>query len=456
MENNMCNSRFISAVLLLLYVTASVPAQEKLQPDSELTKKILQLEKSLEETRSSDEKMIMKLESRLQKLEKAKVDEQRESELQKLLNEAQILKGKKKSEKISIDRVFRGSERHQPQLNPEISVTGDFYGAYTSNDAPYTTDPGAFADDINRFYLRDVGFHFMAPLDPFTRGKFLLGIPGDGDVSLSEMIDEAYMEWLNLPGGMNLKIGKFFNRFGVLNRYHDHGLPQFDRPRALTNFFGNGNLGGFGLSGNFLLPKLWAHANELDIEITTSGDSFCFNDNYDNVIGLVHFKNYYDLTRNTYLELGLSGARGYNDKDNEYATTLAGIDLTCKWVPAGRSHYRTTEFRSEFLMSRRNQASGDIDRYGFYSYIKNKIGARYWVGLRYSYSDSPRNPFTDKHLILKDEYEWDLSPTIDFWQSEFVMYRLQYSYTDRSYADHDHTVYVHTVWAMGPHKHEAY
>ena len=452
----MCNSRFITAVLLLLYMTVSVPAQEKLQPDSELEEKILQLEKSLEEAISSDEKKIMKLESRIQELEKAKKKEKRSSELDDLLKEADTLKEKKKDKGASVSRIFRGTERFQPQLNPEISLTGDFYASYTSNDAPYTTDPGALAEDRNRFYLRDVGFHFVSPLDPFTRGKFFLGIPGDGEASLSEMVDEAYMEWLNLPGGMNLKIGKFFNQFGILNRYHDHGLPQFDRPRALTNLFGNGNLGGFGLSGNFLLPKLWAHANELDIEITTSGDGFCFDDTYDNVIGVLHLKNYYDLTRNTYLELGLSGAHGYNEKDNKHTTTLAGIDLTCKWVPAGRSHYRTTEFRNEFFMSRRNQASGDIDRFGFYSYIKNKMGARYWIGLRYSYSGSPRDPFTEKHLILKDEYEWDISPTIDFWQSEFVMYRLQYSYTDRSYADHDHTVFVHTVWSMGPHKHEAY
>ena len=445
---------YILTIGILVYIAIPAYAQNAAKSSEQET--IEHLENIIQKNRTEHEKKLSALEERIRELEKAKTKEESASELEKLLQEADALKEEKKEQDISVSRVFRGTERFQPQLNPEISLTGDFYAAYTSDDAAYVADPGALSDDINRFYLRDVGFHFISPLDPFTRGKFFFGVPGSGEASLSEFIDEAYMEWLNLKGGMNLKIGKFFNQFGVLNRYHDHGLPQFDRPRALTNLFGNGNLGGFGLSGNFLLPSLWAHTNELDIEVTTSGDGFCFDDAYDNVIGVVHLKNYYDLTRNTYLELGLSGAHGYNDKENEYGTTLAGLDLTCKWVPAGRSHYKTIEFRNEFFFSRREQDTEDIDRFGFYSYIKNKMGARYWVGLRYSYADSPYDPYTEQHNILKDEYEWDITPTIDYWQSEFVMYRLQYSYIDRSYGDPDHTVFIHTVWSMGPHKHEAY
>ena len=104
-------------------------------------------------------------------------------------------------------------------------------------------------------------------------------------------------------------------------------------------------------------------------------------------------------------ELGFSGAHGYNDKKNKYASTLAGIDVTYKWVPAGRSHYRTTEFRSEFFLSHRETATDELDRFGFYSYVTNKIGPRFWVGLRYSYSELPRD--------IENKSEWDISPTID-------------------------------------------
>lgn len=76
------------------------------------------------------------------------------------------------------------------------------------------------------------------------------------------------------------------------------------------------------------------------------------------------------------------------------------------------------------------------------------MGSRFWAGLRYGYSQLPRDS--------EKKYEWDITPTIDFWQSEFVMMRLQYSYTCRSYEVNDHSFFLQSVWAMGPHKHEAY
>lgn len=419
---------------------------------------------------SADDEKIEELEARIQELENA-LNQQQDQEdraeqgrhrgegsrhgsrqgddsLEKLLEEARRLSTEKREDESMVNRVFRGQERQQSQLNPEISLTGDFFGSYTTSDAKSIREPGDFSDGMNQFYLREAEFHIMAPLDPFTRGKFFLGIPGNGDESLSEMISEAYMEWLNLPGGMNLKIGKFNTEFGILNRWHDHGLPQVDRPRAVNNLFLGESLSGMGVGANFLLHGLWAHANEFDVQVITGGDGHSYDDAYDNVIGVAHLKNYYDITRNTYFEFGLSGAYGYNDKDRRDATSLAGADVTWKWVPSGRSHYRTTEIRGEFVMSRRETATGDLDRIGFYTYLRNKMGARFWAGLRYSYSELPVSP--------RDDSEWDISPVIDFWQSEFVMLRLQYSHTERNYDDNDNAVFLQTVWSMGPHKHEAY
>ena len=437
---------------IALYMTTAglLLAQESSKPLSEyeLTDAINQLEKTLSEARTSYEDKISKLESRIKELEKARVKEKNASELENLLREAQEMKDKGKKKDTSINRVFKGSERSQPQMNPEISMTGDFSASYSNSDVDLITESGDFTDGRNQFYLREVELNVVAPLDPFTRGKFFFGIPGTGEASLSEMVEEAYMEWLNLPGGMNLKAGLFNTQFGVLNRWHDHGLPQVDRPRALTNLFTTANFGGLGISGNFLLPGLWAHVNELNMEIISGGDGLNFHGDYDNVIGVAHLKNYYDLTRNTYMEVGFSGAYGYNDSQKKYATTLTGLDVAYKWVPAGRSHYRTTEFRSEFFFSHREKEKGQRDRFSFYSYITNKMGARFWIGLRYSYSEL----FWD----IGKKHEWDISPTIDFWQSEFVMMRLQYSYTHRSYMENDNSIFIQSVWSMGPHKHEAY
>jgi hypothetical protein len=355
---------------------------------------------------------------------------------------------RRRGQAIEKNRVFKGQMRQQSQLNPEISVTGDFYGSATSSGNESVIEPNDLTDGRNHFFLRDVGINFVAPLDPFTRGKFFLGTPASGDDPLSALVEEAYMEWLNLPGGVNLKIGKYFNQFGVLNRYHDHGLPQVDRPGVLRHLFGNGNTGGLGLAGNFLVPGLWAHVNELDVEIVTGSDGFAFDDTHDSVVGVVHLKNYWDISSDTYFELGLSGAHGYRNSDAGLYTTLAGLDLSWKWVPAGRSHYSTTEIRSEIIFSRVDTATETLDRMGMYLFLNNKFGARIWGGIRFGYCELP--------FSIEGKTEWDISPTLDFWQSEFVMLRLQYSYTDRDYDDDDNAVLLQTVWSMGPHKHEAY
>ncbi|MBN2030207.1 hypothetical protein JW824_08165 [bacterium] len=425
--------RYRGLYYILILVLGIFPASYG--QESSYTKEILFLSEKID----SLSQIIENLE-----LERKKEIEQ--SELEALLNKASSLASQEKEEEATVARVFRGGERQLQALNPNISLTGDFTGSVTNAKSAMVTDPGPLTDGRNRFFMREAEFHIIAPLDPFTRGKFFLGIPGGGDEPLEAMIGEAYMEWLNFPGNINLKIGLFNTQFGVLNRWHNHGLPQVDRPKALVNLFGLENFGGMGIGANILLPRLWAHVNELDIEVVTGGDGISFDEKKNNVIVVSHLKNYWDLTRNTYLELGLSGAHGFNQIGLQ-KTTLAGVDLTVKWSPADRSHYRTIEFRNELFLSHRGIPGGYLNRFGFYSYCTSKMGAWSWIGFRIGYSENP---------IDQTKYEWDLSSNLDFWQSEFVMLRIQYTYTYRNDAENDHTFFVQSVWSMGPHKHEAY
>ena len=446
MDTVMKHVAMIVAVAVFLAVADGILAAE---PDDDTVQESLDLTETVSMPIADGKTVIAQSDTgRKRNRNRETGGDQEDDELMKLLEEADRMKEDKKVDD-SINRVFHGQERVQAQLNPEISLTGDFMGSISSEDSDFINEPGDFTDGRNQFYLREAEFHVIAPLDPFTRGKFILGMPGYGeDVSLSEMVAEAYMEWLNLPAGLNLKIGKFNTQFGVLNRWHDHGLPQVDRPRALVNLFGTENFGGPGISGNIVIPHLWAHVNELDIEVVTGGDGVSFDDSYENVIGVARFKNYYDLTRNTYLEFGFSGAHGYRDKDLDEKTSLGGFDIACKWVPAGRSHYRTIELRSEVFFSHAEYLGEDLDRIGMYAYMTSKTSARTMCGMRYGYSELPYS--------IDDEYEWNIVPHFDFWHSEFVLLRAQYNYTKRSYDVDDHSVFLQTIWSMGPHKHEAY
>jgi hypothetical protein len=429
--------------LLLFSVFLFAQSENNERSAKQVEEEIVQIQEMLEEIQKDYEKKIAKLQTRIDSLEKTK----KTSELEKLLEEAQTAAQEKGAEAEPETKVFTGGQRQQQSLNPNISLTGDLVGQFSNLDAEEGGDGYNHQHSSSggrEFILREAEFHIISNLDPYTRAKFFLGIPG----GFSLHIGEAYMEWLNLPLNVGLKIGQFRTQFGVLNRWHDHGLPQVDRPEVLTSFLDGEGLVGIGTGTNVLLPRLWAHVNELDMEIIYGGDGTSFtNEGGKQWVGIAHLKNYYDLTTNAYLELGASGAYGHHDPDGKFQTFLGGVDLTYKWVPLDRSKYRTVEFRNELIISQREELTGDVTSYGFYSYIENKLDARWWAGIRFDYTQLPHS---------NNEYLWGISPHLTFWQSEFVFLRLQYSHLHRTYDEDENVLFLQSVWSMGPHKHEAY
>ncbi len=347
---------------------------------------------------------------------------------------------------------FQGGQRQLSMLNPEISMSADFLGWYLAEDVDYpdplgeetTGEPGYIPTRGSRFFFREVELNVVAPLDPYTRGKFFLCLPEGGSLT----IEEAYMQWINLPAGLNLKIGYYRNQFGQLNRWHEHALPNVDRPVALYTFLGRDGLAGTGISTNWLLGSLIAHVNELDLEFINGGDGLSFDrDGTDNQVTVGRLKNYWDLSMSSYLELGISGATGYWDAAARSRSTLAGLDLNYKWVPIGRGGYRTFELRAELLRSIRETPTGDVEGTGWYVLAQNRMGSRWWLGVRADYAETPWNP---------DEVQKGGAVTATYWQSEFVVFRFQYGETFRNFTGDDRRFTVQAVWAMGPHKHEAY
>ena len=364
--------------------------------------------------------------------------------------------------------TFTGYQRMLNALNPEISLTGDFISYYRTPSRPsgppflassgqnINTWLGEFPAG-NRFFLRGAELNVVAPLDPYTRGKFFFDVPADGGGTLASVptaadgslgIEEVYMEWIHLPTNLNLKIGYFLNQFGQLNRWHEHALPQVDRPHLLATFLGVDGLDGLGMSFNWVLGRLWSHVNEVHVEFISGGDGVSFTTaGKKDLVALARLKNYWDLSQDTYLEIGLSAAQGHNDPDGLYGTTLGAIDLNYKWVPAGRGHYRTFDLRSEVFVSRRDTPTGTVESLGTYLSVQNRLSARLWTSLRLDYAQLPWD---------SDQNIKGAAVTLDYWQSEFVFFRLQLDRVERTFADSATRLFLQTVWSMGPHKHEAY
>lgn len=401
-------------------------------------------------------KQIQELGMRLLALEEQFEQSQQEARMQTLRQRAQQRAQERDSGPRDARSVtFHSAQRQMSILNPEVSMSGDFLGWYRSPELPtgpqFPLSTGQDIDDFlnhyptgNRFYLRDAEINVVAPLDPYTRGKFYLSMPSDGNLA----VEEAYMTWINLPAGLNLKIGYYMNQFGQLNRWHEHALPQVDKPHVLSTFLGANGLSGLGISCNFLLPQLWSQVNELTLEYISGGDGVSFTgEGTRDRVTVARLKNYYDLSADTYLELGISGAYGNNDIDRLYETTLAGIDLNYKWLPTGRSKYRTFELRSEVIYGWRETPTGTVRAWGAYVSAQNRLTARILGGLRLDYTQLPWD--SDHNLKA-------VAATLDYWQSEFVFFRLQIDTIKRTFADNESRLMLQVVWSMGPHKHEAY
>ena len=435
----------LSIVILILLVSASnLNATEK-----KVMKRnnIKQLESDQKDSTNLKLKALEKLINEL----KAKVEKkEKQDEFKKLLEEASELSTAKKKKQVSLSKKFHSGVRQQSGLNPNISVAGDFFGGISSTKSSFTNDRSDATFGSNTFDMRELQLNFVAPLDPFTRGKAFLSFT-EGAVT----IEEGYLEWLNLPLNVNLKIGMFRPEFGALNRHHDHALPQYDRPKVMVNQFSIWSLVGLGASANFLLPPMFfADASMLEIAMINGGADFSFPTH--SIIYIGHFKNYYDISRDTYFEWALSSAIGKNDPDKKFNSYVNSIAFTYKWVPIGKSRYRTFDWKTEFLYSYREDPIKDIISYGFYTSLQNKLNARWWVSGRVGYSELPYD---------NKQHEWDFTGCVDFWQSEFVFIRLQYQYSLREFTNYygyrgpypnDHSLVFHVCWAMGPHKHEAY
>ena len=433
-----------SCVFVLLCLVIPAFAQQSDSADSRFVK--------LHQNDSTDTRLdqrIAELQQQITELKEALHAKEEQDELERLLEEAQQLSVVKKDQKEGVGKKFHSGVRQQSGLNPNISLGGDFFAAVSSSKSDYISEPGSFSYGSNRFALREIEVSLNAPLDPFTRGKSFISFSGEG-----VEIEEAYMEWLNLPMKMNLKVGLFNAEFGALNRYHDHALPQFDRPSVLVHTFGNAPLGGYGMSGNFLMhPMLFSDASSLDLSVLTGGGdvSFTSQGKY-NLLYCGHWKNFYDLNQDTYFEWSLSAVTGKNDPAEQQWTTIGDLAFTLKWAPVGRSKYRTLEWKTELLYSNRSTPGGDLEARGLYTSLQNKLNARYWVSARLGYAELPYDP---------ESSTWDVTGCFDVWQSEFVFFRFQYQYSKRDfklpgpYPD-DHSFLFQVCWAMGPHKHEKY
>jgi hypothetical protein len=409
--------------------------------------------------------------------EKIKILEEKLAALEKKSKEAEIEGIQKAAEKYgqgeeeeSQPKSFLSGARALQAQNPEISLTGDFLGRLYINDdfrKPYPPAPGEedlehAASNLSGFDLRAVELNIQSNLDPYSFAKAVICFGAEG-----VDVEEGYLTWPGLLPRLTLTVGRFKQQFGVINRWHEHALDQVDFPKSIQLFFGEEGLAQTGFSAKLLLPRMWAHANELTIEVTNAENGSLFAGEFWSVPSVLgHLKNYYDLSKSTYLELGLSGLWGFNNRRSflvqdettgEYgvqdepwrSTVVSGVDLTVAWVPPSLSKYRWFIWRTEGMYLWRETPEGVIHAFTGFTYFDFRINQIFVIGARVDAGQKPQ---------IEDDREYvQASPYLTAWLSEWVFLRLQYNYLwNRGKEEPEHLVLLQVDFSVGPHKHEKY
>lgn len=294
-------------------------------------------------------------------------------------------------------------------FNPDIAVIGNFIGAAGKNDV----------ETLPALQLHEAEVSLQAIVDPYARADFFLAASPEG-----LEIEEGFVTFPTLPGGLLAKVGKMKAQFGKANTFHAHNLPWVDTPMPIRNLLGGDEgLNDAGISVSKLIPNPALFLEATGEIFNGTNDLFTGQDRGD-LAYLGRLRGYRDLTESTNLDLGTSFVFGHNDGGPDSTTRVFGIDATVRYRPLRRAIYRRFLGRTELFWSKRDDALDGGMAFGAYVSGEYQFARRWFAGARYDFSDRAID------TALRDKSG---SLLLTFWPSEFSQVRGQYRRT--SYAD---------------------
>jgi len=340
-----------------------------------------------------------------------------------------------------IEQQMQGNSQpvQQPQqsrstlsFNPDIGVIGDFQGSYISK-----------GNKNFNAYLNETELSLQANVDPYARADFFLSFARDPETGKYGVeVEEGYLTTLSLPAQLQLKVGKFREAVGRINPTHPHALPFIDLPNAYVNYFGEEGLNDEGASLSWLIPNKKFY-QEIVFQVTSGlseSPSFYRGDN-NHLIYLGHLKNFFTLSDNATLELGLTGITGPNDSSR--TTSIAAADLTYKWKPVQMNTYRSVTWQSEFYYGHANLMENlSINSFGLYSFLQYQLAKRWFLTGRYDYAQKPY----DKNIV-----EQAYSLTGGWYATEFSKIELEGKTTDDNVAKRFYQAWLRWIFVIGAH-----
>jgi hypothetical protein len=285
-------------------------------------------------------------------------------------------------------------------FNPDVAVIGDFLGAVGKNSV----------EPLPPLELREAEASLQAIVDPYARADFFFAVSPDGIE-----IEEGFITFPTLPGGLLMKAFKLRSAFGKVNTMHAHVLPWTDRPLLTQNLLGGEEgISDAGVSVARLLPNPW-----IFLEATGEvyrGESELFRSyQREDLTYVGHVRGYQDITESSNLEFGGSLAYGHNDAGPSATTRILGVDGTFRYRPLRRAIYQRLLARTELAWSRRSELGG-LSAFGAYLAADYQFARRWFGGVRFDYAERATEPGSNDN---------GTSWLMTYWPSEFSQIRGQ-------------------------------
>jgi hypothetical protein len=330
--------------------------------------------------------------------------------------------------------VYGSASAASKIFNPDIAVIGNFLGAAGRN----TVHPSPALE------LPESEASFQAIVDPYARADFFFAF-GEEGVS----VEEGYLTFPSLPGGLLAKVGRMRAAFGKVNTLHSHAIPWTDRPIAINNLVnGEEGISDAGISVARLISNPWVFLEATgQVFRGDSGDVFHSSKPGDlSYVG--RLRGYQDISESTNVDLGASYARGRNDaaivadQDPRSTTELWGVDATVRWRPLRRAIYNSFVGRSELFWSRREELTRRQQAFGYYVSGDYQFNRRWVAGARYDRSGRADD------AALRDTGG---SILLTFLPSEFSEIRGQYRRTQYAQGENANEFLFQFQFSIGAH-----
>jgi hypothetical protein len=320
-------------------------------------------------------------------------------------------------------------------FNPDMAVIGNFLGAAGRNRI----------NPAPALQMSESEVSLQAIVDPYARADFFIAF-GEEGVDL----EEGFLTFPTLPGGLLVKVGKQRAAFGKVNTFHSHQISWTDRPLVIDNLLGGEEgISDAGLSAARLIPNPWFFLEATgQVYRGDSGDLFRSSKRGD-LSYLGRLRGYQDISENTNIDFGASFMRGHNatgvvdDVDvGRFTTRLFGVDGTVRWKPLRRSIYRSFIGRTELMWSRREQPLSTESAFGYYLSGDYQFARRWFAGARIDQSEHADD------AALRDRGQ---SLLLTYWPSEFSQVRGQYRRTKYATADLANEFLFQFQFSIGAH-----